>query len=170
MPILHPLRLPLAALMLTACGGHSGEAISPPPAPPPALTTSPTAATVARPPARAALNLAVLDGARWRTEGDHDFQLSYRFRGNRYTTSGYPVWEESGQVTLLEVDGKRLHLSFGQRVFDGHEDGETMLRWLVLADDSNSFEMDGMVFHKDTHAAVVAGVAIEPAVEAAQPL
>jgi hypothetical protein len=159
MPTLNSLRLVGSAALLCCCLGActsansiSGipEPVDPTPPPPPETT----AAVKPEPPP--ALGLAVLDGARWRTLGEHDFQLSYHFEGDHYTTSGNPVWQESGVVRLLEAEGKRLHLSFDKRVFDGKDDAH-MRRWIVVADDSESFVMDGMVFVREAHAAVVAG-------------
>ena len=169
MPTSNSLRLAGTAALLCCCLGactaaNSISAIPGPvdPEPPPFPETTATATAAVKPEPPPALGLAVLDGARWRTIGEHDFQLSYRFDGDHYTTSGNPVWQESGSVRLLEADGKRLHLSFDKRMFDGKVD-EHMQRWIVVADDSESFVMDGMMFVKEAHAAVVAGEELKAA-------
>jgi hypothetical protein len=158
MPTSKLLHIATAAALLGACSAPAiVEPVEPiPPAPAPVKVAAEQTQD-SKP-----LDLNVLDGARWRATGAHDFQLSYRFDGERYTTSGYPAWEESGRVTLLEADGQRLRLSFEKRMFDGKND-DRMDRWIVVADDGASFEMDDMVFRKEPHAATVAGDEIKAA-------
>jgi len=165
---LHPLSLSallLAALVCPpACGGTS-VAPPDPAAPVVAVSTAGHAATNTPTTARAAakatpaFDISTLSGGLWRAAGEDDaaghWHLSYRFDGDRYTTDGYPVWQESGRVRLLVADGRRLQLHFSDRIFDGNPD-TPVDRWIVVAEDHQSFTMNGIVFVKRPHAATVA--------------
>ncbi|MBW2452932.1 MAG: hypothetical protein JRI68_00380 [Deltaproteobacteria bacterium] len=146
------------------------------PAPAPVIPIAPVAsaatssATVeSAEPAAPVLQLAVLDAARWVASGPTGdagrWHLSYRFEGERYTTTAYPPWEESGRVELVEVDGRRMLLRFSDRVYDGQPDS-SVRRWIELAEDDQSFRMGDQRFEREPLAATVAA---EPA-ETASPL
>jgi len=158
--------------------GCSAAPVDPPP--PPAIAIAPLGSTVApaaptgtsvasaTPPERE-VTLAMLDAARWVASGPAGdagrWHVSYRFEGRRYTTSGYPPWEESGRVDLVEVDGRRMLLSFTERVYDGQPD-TAVRRWIQLAKDGQSFSMGDQRFERQGHAATVAE---EPAEGAPSP-
>ena len=130
---------------LLACLGTSSVPPEAPaqPAPPPAVAAAPNTMT-----------LASLQGARWTTESD-GFRLSYRFEGDRYTTTGNPPWEESGRLELISSDAQQMRVRFVDRVFDGKAD-ESVERVLVMSADGQSFQMDGRSYRKESHEAVIA--------------
>lgn len=87
--------------------------------------------------------LAVLERGAWTArDPSSGWYLRYRFRGDRYATTGYPTWEESGRVTVRSVDAEAAVLRFSERIFDGRRD-ETVERAIELADDGSFFTMDG---------------------------
>ncbi|RLB52756.1 MAG: hypothetical protein DRI90_21865 [Deltaproteobacteria bacterium] len=151
------------------CSGVSADPAPPEPVIPIASITSVAQAAGSGTSAAAAapeLGLSVLDAAHWMasdTGGDAGvWRLGYRFDGNRYTTSGYPPWEESGRVALVEVDGRRMLLKFDDRVYDGKDD-DPVNRWVEIAADDQSFAMGGMVFQRQPHEATVAADSEETA-------
>lgn len=131
---------------LLACLGTSSV---PPEAPPQPLPPEPAVAVAPN-----TVSLASLQGARWTTQSD-GFRLSYRFEGDRYTTTGNPPWEESGRVELIASNAQELRVRFVDRTFDGKSD-EPVERVLVIAADGQSFHMDGRDYRKESHEAVIA--------------
>lgn len=153
---LHPIWLGAATVSLLACVGTS--AVPPQQAPPSKIEPQPTSTAPADTP-KPSLKLSLLSGSRWRAEGKGGpaggWHLSYRFDGDRYTTDGYPAWQESGHLTQLEGNAQRMRLRFSERIFDGTPDADVE-RWLIVAADQQSFTMNGNTFIRQPHAAQVA--------------
>jgi len=160
-----------AALVIVGCAPvmppSEPNAVAPPPAapvraaPPPAAQSGRLTDTPWHAPDRDAsgtASLAALDGALWLASGSSPsgrWHLGYRFDGAQYRTSGYPTWDESGRVTLLETDGHRLHLRFAARIYDGKAD-EPVERWLEWVGSGDAFIMGGLRFVKQPAEATVA--------------
>jgi hypothetical protein len=132
--------------------------------PPPEPAASPELARAApsqaskTPPTQAqALSLEVLEGGRWTAhDPESAWYRRYRFDGDRYRTDGYPVWQESGRVELVDVQGRSLRLRFVERVYDGQGD-DAVVEVLELAKDGASFTMGGLLFVHEDSLVVAAG-------------
>jgi hypothetical protein len=136
----------MSLVVLMACGGSSVVTEIPPPPPPPPVLAAESAA----------LDLLILRGSIWRADDPlSDWFASYDFNGSRYTTGGYPAFQESGQVELLRAEGRRLLVRFTDRIYDGNSD-EMVERWLDFSDEVDAFEMEGQTYYKSDRKVTVA--------------
>jgi hypothetical protein len=103
-----------------------------------------------------ALDIGALRGEWLAREEGTAWYASYAFSDDgSYTAGGYPPYEESGRIALIETRDDRMLLRFSDRSFDVRDD-ETVQRWVTLSADRAFFTMDGQIYQRSEGGALVA--------------